>query len=72
MSCAFSAQWRVVNASPNVPFAALTLRWAIEDLGFQPVFGVLTKNVAKQNLVSVRIRLVREKSSKMSVGHPYR
>ncbi len=47
MSCAFSALWRVVNASPNVPFAALTLRWAIDDLGFQPVFGALTKQSKK-------------------------
>ena len=31
------------NASPNVPFAALTPRWAIDELGFQPVFGALTK-----------------------------
>ena len=38
MICAFSAQCCVVNASPNVPFAALTLRWAIDGLGFQPVF----------------------------------
>lgn len=38
MICAFSAQCCVVNASPNVPFAALALRWAIDGLGFQPVF----------------------------------
>ena len=33
----------VVAALPNVPFAALTLRWAIDELGFQPVFGALTE-----------------------------
>lgn len=45
MICAFSAQCRVVNASPNVPFAALTLRWAIDGLGFQPVFcGAIQTN----------------------------
>ncbi len=38
MSCAFSALWCAGVASPNVPFAALTLRWAIDGLGFQPVF----------------------------------
>ena len=43
MSCAFSALWCGENASPNVPFAALTLRWAMDGLGFQPVFCTLTK-----------------------------
>ena len=51
MICAFSAQRRVVNTSPNVPFAALTLRWAIDGLGFQPVFcgaSQTNANVSKQ------------------------
>ncbi len=51
MICAFSAQRRVVNASPNVPFAALTLRWAIDELSFQPVFcgaNQTNPNVSKQ------------------------
>ena len=43
MICAFSAQCCVVNVSPNVPFAALALRWAIDGLGFQPVFCGATK-----------------------------
>ncbi|MBR6083654.1 MAG: hypothetical protein IKP62_12160 [Salinivirgaceae bacterium] len=34
MSCAFSAPWRGFEL-PNVPFASLTLRWAMCELRFQ-------------------------------------